>query len=84
MSIKHLSYLSSVTQKELKVEGLMLMVENRRFTTRKTPFNFCKTPFYDQKTAVLHSGSYSLRPQADSGNKICFVNDASIPRNELL
>ena len=33
MSIKHLSYLSSVTQKELKVEGLMLMVENRRFTT---------------------------------------------------
>ena len=40
MSIKHLSYLSSVTQKELKVEGLMLMVENRRFTPRKPPFNF--------------------------------------------
>ena len=56
MSIKHLSYLSSVTQKESKVEGLMLMVENRRFTTRKTPFNFCKTPFYDLKTAVLQSG----------------------------
>ena len=45
MSIEYLSHLSPGEGWKLKVECLILMVENRRFTPQKTPFNFCKTPF---------------------------------------